>query len=196
MKLDDIIQQPGQKEIIQQASVLGRINVSRPGKVVRYDEKTKCVDVQPTVRDLNSKSTPPLLTNVPVIFFGGFTYNINVGDECIVIFADTSTDGWWQTGDVSNPITGRRHDLSDGFALVGVRSLPNVGKGVNLDEKLEEISDIGVKLYIDGSTGCLMLHRSEGAAYIDENGCMIYEKAVDDINFYLDSDGYLWMEVE
>ena len=195
MKLDDIIQQPGQKELIQQASILGRINVSRPGKVVRYDETTKCVDVQPTVRDLNSKGLPPLLTNVPVIFFGGFTYNINVGDECIVIFADTSTEGWWQTGDVANPVTGRRHDLSDGFALVGVRSLPNAGKGINLNDKIDELSETAFRLYID-ENGCLMFYKAEGVAYIDENGCMIYEKAVDNIDFYLDSDGCLWMEVE
>lgn len=195
MKLDDIIQQPGQKELIQQASILGRINVSRPGKVVRYDETTKCVDVQQTVRDLNSKNPPPLLTNVPVIFFGGFTYNINVGDECIVLFADTSTDGWWQTGNVSSPATGRRHDLSDGFALVGVHSLPNAGKGMNLNDKIDELSETSFRLYID-ENGCLMFYKSEGVAYIDENGCMIYEKAVENINFYLDSDGVLWMEVD
>ena len=195
MKLDDIIQQPGQKEVVQQSSLLGRINVSRPGKVIRYDEETKCVDVQPTIRDLHSKDVPPILRDVPVIFFGGFTYDISPGDECIVIFSDASTDGWWQTGDVSSPVTGRKHDLSDGFALVGVHSLPNAGKGMNLNHKIDELSETAFRLYID-ENGCLMFYKAEGVAYIDENGCMIYEKAVENINFYLDSDGYLWMEVD
>ena len=36
--------------------------------------------------------------------------------------ADRCIDAWMQSGGVQNPMTGRRHDLSDGFALVGFRS--------------------------------------------------------------------------
>lgn len=142
MKLDDVIQQPGQMERIQQNSVLGRMNVARVGTVVKYDSETKCVDVQLDVRDLHSKSDPPILTGVPVIFLGSYVCNVFPGDECVVIFADSSIDGWWQTGKISNPVTGRRHDLSDGFALVGVHSLQNAWKGINLDEILPKKADI------------------------------------------------------
>ena len=189
MKLDDIIQQPGQMERMQQDTILGRINVARPGKVIRYDEVNKCVDVQQ-----NSAKDPPIMQSVPVVFIGGFTYDISVGDECVVLFADSNTDGWYQTGNVMNPSTGRKHDLSDGFAFVGIHSLPNAGKGDNLNEVLKEISDIGVRLYIN-ENGCLIFEKDETNAYIDENGCVIYESSPEDIDFYLDSDGCLWMEV-
>ena len=73
MKLDDVIQQPGQMERMQQETVLGRINVSRPGVVLSYDEEEKTVDVQLAVRALGEDELPPVLKGVPVVFIGSFT---------------------------------------------------------------------------------------------------------------------------
>ena len=67
---------------------------------------------------------------------GGGDYSITMpikkGDECLIVFGDSCIDSWWQNGDVQNPIDSRRHDLSDGFALVGFKSQKN---------KLENYSD-------------------------------------------------------
>ena len=138
MKLDDVIQQPGQMQRLQQESAINRVNVARPGTVVKYNSATRCVDVQPAIRELHSSEIPPLLTGVPVIFLGGFVCDINPGDECVVLFADQNFDGWWQTGGIASPVTARRHDLSDGFALVGVHSAPNAWKGENLNDILDD----------------------------------------------------------
>jgi len=35
-------------------------------------------------------------------------------------------DGWWQNGGVQNQVERRRHDLSDGFAIIGFRNQQNL----------------------------------------------------------------------
>ena len=70
------------------------------------------------------------------------TTPIKPGDECLVIFADRCIDGWWWLGGVQPPSEARNHDLSDGFALVGVRSRPRWLQGVST-ESLQIRSDDG-----------------------------------------------------
>jgi hypothetical protein len=48
------------------------------------------------------------------------------GDECLVVFGDMCIDAWWSLGGVQNQLERRRHDLSDGFAILGTFSQPNV----------------------------------------------------------------------
>jgi hypothetical protein len=71
----------------------------------------------------------PLLQDVPVMMpsAGGWslTFPIQPGDECLVVFADTALDVWFQNGGVNNnPISQRRHSLSDAVAIFGLRSRP------------------------------------------------------------------------
>ncbi len=71
----------------------------------------------------------PLLQDVPVAFpsAGGWsmTFPIQPGDECLLVFADTPLDVWWQNGGTeNNPISQRRHSLSDAIAIFGLRSRP------------------------------------------------------------------------
>lgn len=70
----------------------------------------------------------PVLIKVPVVFpqGGGFavTFPVAIGDEALVVFASRCIDAWWQSGGVQNQIELRMHDLSDGFAIVGPRSVP------------------------------------------------------------------------
>lgn len=71
----------------------------------------------------------PLLTDVPVFVLGGgnraFTFPVRKGDTCLVLFHDRAIDNWFSTGNSTTPSSLRLHDLSDGFALVGFRSLAN-----------------------------------------------------------------------
>ncbi len=76
----------------------------------------------------------PILTNVPVACWGGggcsLTFPIAAGDECLVCFNDRCFDSWWANGTTATPPNvPRYHDLSDGIALVGVRSVPNALAG-------------------------------------------------------------------
>lgn len=76
----------------------------------------------------------PLLVDVPVCFPGGggytLTFPVLPGDEALIVFASRCIDAWWllgaDNGDGREPPEYRMHELSDGFAIVGVRSQPRV----------------------------------------------------------------------
>lgn len=108
------------------------IRCAAPGIIRSYDGETQTASVELAVRDSREDGayeSLPLLLDVPVYFPGGhavrITYPINAGDECLVIFADQCIDAWFEYGGVRNPPAARRHDLSDGFALVGFASRGN-----------------------------------------------------------------------
>ena len=100
------------------------LHCAMPGIVESFDPETQTVTVQPANDQL------PLLRDVPVFFPGtrssAITWMIEPGDECLVIFADSAIDRWFDSGEPSEPPTDRAHDLSDAFAFVGFRSRPNV----------------------------------------------------------------------
>ena len=120
----------------QRAALDGRqaeIWTALPGIIQSFDPVAMTVTVQPAVAgrvtDETGKTSSvnmPLLPDVPVVFPGGggftLTFPVASGDECLVVFASRCIDAWWQSGGIGEPMEPRMHDLSDGFALVGVRS--------------------------------------------------------------------------
>ena len=106
-----------------------------PGRVEAFDPATQTASVQPLIRERfrgGVFTSLPLLRDVPVFFPGGrdraMTFPVSPGDECLLIFSDACIDGWFETGEMADPSSVRRHDLSDAFAFVGFRSRPNVLK--------------------------------------------------------------------
>ena len=99
------------------------LHCAMPGIVESFDPETQTVTVQPANDQL------PLLRDVPVFFPGtrssAITWMIEPGDECLVIFADSAIDRWFDSGEPAEPPSDRAHDLSDAFAFVGFRSRPN-----------------------------------------------------------------------
>jgi Phage protein Gp138 N-terminal domain/GpV Apex motif len=102
---------------------------------VNFEQMT--LVAQPTIQgvtyDQNNNPTfvnLPILGDVPIIFpsAGGLilTLPIAEGDEVLVVFASRCIDTWWQSGGIQKPIEMRMHDLSDGFAFPGPKSIPNV----------------------------------------------------------------------
>jgi phage baseplate assembly protein gpV len=102
--------------------------------------------IQGTYTDQNNVTTQvnlPTLLDVPICFpsAGGFTitFPIAVGNEVLVIIASRCIDAWWQLGapivngivQTQVAIEARMHDLSDGFAIPGPKSLPNVVSSVS-----------------------------------------------------------------
>lgn len=110
------------------------LRVAMPGIIQSFDATEQTVTVQCAIREkINmdgdlSWQDIPLLLDVPVIFprAGNYilTMPIQAGDECLVVFGDSCMDAWWQSGGVQNQIDCRRHDLSDGYAIVGLYSQP------------------------------------------------------------------------
>lgn len=122
-----------------------------PGIVQSFDPVEMTCEVQPTIQgyvfreeawpsasrpgDVFPWATLPLLVNCPVVFQGGggftLTFPIKQGDEALVIFASRCIDNWWQLGDIQSQAEIRMHDLSDGFVIVGPRSLPKTLDGIS-----------------------------------------------------------------
>lgn len=106
-----------------------------PGIVQSFDPDRMICSIQPAIRGIvrdeqgiERELQMPMLLDCPVVFPGGggctLTFPIASGDEALVVFASRCIDGWWQLGGVQSQAELRMHDLSDGFALVGVRSQP------------------------------------------------------------------------
>lgn len=111
------------------------LRVAIPGIIQSFDSKRQTVTVKLALRErVVLDGTPewteiPELLDVPVFINSGGGYCLTMpiapGDDCLVVFGDMCIDGWWQSGGVQNQVERRRHDLSDGFAIVGFRSQPN-----------------------------------------------------------------------
>lgn len=110
-----------------------RIRVALPGVIVSFDSDAQTATVQPLIKQVMADGTNellPVLQDVPVSFprGGGFvlTFPVGPGDECELLFHDRCIDGWWASGNPSEPLDYRIHDLSDATARVGISSKPNV----------------------------------------------------------------------
>jgi hypothetical protein len=138
-----------------------------PGKVVSFEPVKQTCVVQPMVQEMvllpppATQQTPspgvtqniptPVsikpLQDVPILMprvpGWSITMPITAGTECLLIFADTCIDGWWDTGKLLPPYDRRRHDLSDAFALFGPWSQPSV---------LSNYSTTGVQIRSDDQT--------------------------------------------
>ena len=113
------------------------LRVACPGIIQSFNPVEQTVTVQLALRENVSNSEyqkewreiQPLL-DVPIVIprAGGYciTMPVERGDECLVVFGDMCIDGWWQQGGIQNQVdkSMRRHDLSDGFAILGTWSQP------------------------------------------------------------------------
>lgn len=115
------------------------LRCASPGIIRSFNPDEQTVTVQLAIRErikidgIETDETIPLLVDVPIVLpmAGGFYLSMPIqpGDECLVVFGDTCFDAWHQSGGVQNQMSLRRHDLSDGFAIIGVNSQPNVIPG-------------------------------------------------------------------
>ena len=123
---------PEERELFRK-ELLSSLHCALPGIVTAFDPVTQTATVQPAMRSRLSGSSEtlllPLIHGVPVFFPGSrhvaMTFPIEPGDECLLIFADSAIDRWFETGEAEAPESTRHHDLSDAFAFVGFRSRPN-----------------------------------------------------------------------
>lgn len=141
------------------------LRVAIPGIIQSFDSTEQTVKVKLAVREninQNGKVVPTeigVLVDVPILVprAGGLavTLPVSAGDECLVVFADMDYQAWWQSGGVQDQVRKRRHDLSDGFALLGPWSQPRVLSNYSTTslqvrneagDVIIDVSDGGVKL--------------------------------------------------
>ena len=149
------------------------LRVACPAIVKTVDYARQTLTCQPAIRErMHDKDGNitwleiPILLDVPFMVYSGggycLTLPIKPGDDCLVIFGDNCMDGWWQNGGVQNQVEMRRHDLSDGYAIVGFRSQPNVVSGY--------------------SSGTAQLRNAAGDAVIEISGSTINIRASGGVN--------------
>lgn len=158
-------------------SIKNMLRVACPGIIQNFDSEAQTVTVQLALREHVIKQDMtkewgniPLLLDVPIILPRAGDYCITMpvkqGDECLIVFADMCIDGWFSYGGIQNQIEKRRHDLSDGFAILGVWSQPNRVKKYSTDScqirtlegstyielKKDEINLVSKEVKINGVT--------------------------------------------
>lgn len=138
------------------------LRVASPGIIKEFDPDTQTATIQLAIREkMNidgniSHEDIPLLLDVPVYMprAGGYclTLPVSAGDECLVVFGDNCMDAWWQSGGVQNQLEKRRHDLSDGYALVGIWSQPRVISSYSINSAQLRSDDGSTMVELSGST--------------------------------------------
>ena len=155
------------------------LRVACPGIIRSVDPARQTCTVQLAIRERLKRGEGrvenvdiPELLDVPFFVYtgGGYclTLPVKPGDDCLVVFGDNCMDAWWQSGGVQNQVERRRHDLSDGFAIVGFRSQPAVVSGY--------------------SAKTAQLRNKSGDAYIEISGSDINIVAAGKINVQSSSD--------
>jgi len=128
MKPDDILPADTLSLLeAQKADIFSTFHCIQIGKIEKVTAADQTVEVTLQIKRPAADGTSaaiPLLVDVPYfVLQGGEAYidmPIKAGDYCIVLFNDRDIDTWWSTANMADPATNRKHDLSDGMAIVGI----------------------------------------------------------------------------
>ncbi len=106
-------------------------HVALPGRIESYDESTQTATVKPLLKNsfvdadgVDVVEDLPVINSVPVQFMrgGGFflSFPIVKGDHVLLVFNERSIDKFQTgTGDDTDPVDTRMHNLSDAVAIPG-----------------------------------------------------------------------------
>lgn len=176
------IQNPGYKTLTDALTLASartklEINCVKIGVIKTFDPTTQRAEIEiayKQVKDVLEDGTkvyqnyPPLKECPVIVLFGGvdiLSMPIKEGDNCLVFFNDSGIDQWAQNGNGMPPTTARMHDITDAFALVGVRPLTNaignyLANGIRLSHG-EGNSQIDLKDDLIESIAELFLHNGD-----------------------------------
>lgn len=153
---------PGMADIIRQAieDRLADVHTMLPGRIDAYDSGTQKADVEPLIRRLQKttdgelREELPIIPGVPVIFprtrAYKFTMPVEVGDRCMLIFCESSSEAYQIGKDrktpetliaQTDPDTFARFNLTDAVALVGW--YPDAEKLTAADQDGLQLGEIG-----------------------------------------------------
>lgn len=145
---------PDQDDLLDELKneIFAQMNCIQIGKIesVNLSEQTVEVQIQFKRRVFEDEiKSYPLLVDVPFIVLQGggafLEFPIEKGDTCLVFFNDRNIDDWWDSGSLKEPLTTRKHDLSDGIAFVGLNSK---NSALSLDGSKVKLDATGFNLEI------------------------------------------------
>lgn len=169
-------------------ALAAKIRVQLPCQVISWDGEKQTIVAQPLIREkIIDRMTGdikwialPQLVDVPVCFpqFGNFILTMppTPGDEVMVVFTDMAFDSWWTRGGIQNWIDRRRHDLSDGIALIGINSLPNLIQDFADDAAELRTQDGMIKIRIEDEK--IILKAENTLIEIDKDSAKITSEAI------------------
>jgi protein gp138 len=144
------------------------IHTAIPGIIQSFDAGKQTATVKPAIKRIwvdNGPMDLPDCVDCPVQFprggFGVLTFPVTAGDECLLVFSERAIDNWYSSGGAQEPSEYRLHDLSDGFAIVGVSSLGKVIKDFATDAV--EIRTLDGKTRIRLEAGMAYVGGKDGA---------------------------------
>lgn len=161
------------------------MRVSCPAIIQSFDATEQTVTVQLAIREnmlrdlIPTPTDLPILKGVPIVLprAGGYTLALPIaaGDECLVVFGDMCIDSWWESGGVQNQFYRRRHDLSDGFAILGCWNKQRVLPDYPVSTAQLRSDDGQTMVEVDGDTGTINITgpnqvNIHSAASVDING--------------------------
>lgn len=133
-----LIAPPTLTTVLQQLKndIFTTFNCHRVGIIQKFDSVTCTAQIQIVDKLTNATYNGityvdfPILQDVPVFMpiniDKGFTYPIIEGQtECLICFNDRDISNWFENGQIQIPNSQRTHNLSDGLAIIGFRSLLN-----------------------------------------------------------------------
>ena len=163
-----------------------------PAIIQTFNPTHMTCTVQPSVmgrtfiKGIVSDVALPLLVDCPVQFPSGggcsLTFPVAPGDECLVVFSSRCIDGWWQSSGVQPQAEMRMHDLSDGFVILGFRSVPRV---------LPSISAAAVQIRSDDGNAFIELNPTTHAVNLIVPGNVIITAPTTTINGNVQVNGTL-----
>lgn len=141
-----------------------KLRVSLPGEIISFDSTKRTAAIMASYnRVLPDGTETPVtaqLLDVPVFTLQGGGLHVGLpiepGDECWVTFCDFNIDAWHSAGGQQTPQDYRRHDIADGFAVVGPNSLANALVTALLDGEGGLSSDTA-KVAINKETGLITI---------------------------------------
>lgn len=127
------IEAPSISEVLDdlKKTVLSELNCHAIGTIESFDTTNQTAKIMIAYKRVVSGKiySYPLLVDCPVVVITGGNASLRMpivsGDQCLVFFNDRDIDNWFDGGQVTTLNSKRMHDLSDGIALVGIRSLRN-----------------------------------------------------------------------
>jgi len=148
--------------MLLKGEILAALRCLMPAKITAVNTAAGTVDVQ--ISALQQTATGeylnyPPLKGIPAITIQGggmaLKFPVAVDDQCLVFFADRCMAAWKQTGSPQPLPNPRMHDLSDGFALVGVNSPLQLLTLLTATEG--GIATAGAKIGIDNDTDLITI---------------------------------------
>lgn len=112
-------------------NIFDKLNCHLIGIVDSFDITNQTAEIKIVFKKTfeNVEYEYPMLVDCPVFVFGGsdssLRFPVKQGDTCLVLFNDVNIDDWFEGSTNKIPESNRKHDLSDGIALIGLRNLQN-----------------------------------------------------------------------